>query len=143
MHRTLPVLRCLGLALALSTTVPHLAAADPLLVVASAASPIKALTQQDLADIYLDRNDARNLHGALPLDRAEEPLRERYYRSLGISPSTFRAHWAKRIFTGRGRPPTTVASVELASALERNGNAIFYVESAERPPRTRVLATVD
>lgn len=117
--------------------------AAPLLVVVPESSAIHMLSHEELADIYLDRNAARGTHGVLPLDRTEDPLRERYYRGLGISPTVYRAHWAKRIFTGRGRPPPTVSSGELAGTLERQRNVIFYVEAAERPAKTRVVATVE
>lgn len=139
MHR--PLLR---LTLALVLLALHgLALAAPLLVLVQTASPIQTLTRQELADIYLDRNNARSTSGAVPLDRAEAPLRERFYRGLGISPSAVRSHWAKRVFTGRGRPPVAIPAAELSLALSQQKNALVYADASERPPHTRVVAVLE
>ena len=116
---------------------------DPLLVVVPEASPIQALTKQQLADIYLDRNATRSALAAVPLDREEAPLRDRYYQSLGIASSAVRTYWAKRVFTGRGRPPAAVSAADLATALNQQKNAMTYVEPQERPRHTRVVATLE
>lgn len=132
------------LCIALSLAALHgLARCGPLLVVVPENSPIPMLTKQDLADIYLDRNTTRGALAALPLDRTEDNLRERYYRALGLSPSAVRAYWAKRVFTGRGRPPVMVPGDEVGAALSRQKNALIYVDAAERPRNTRIIATLD
>jgi hypothetical protein len=120
-----------------------LALGGPLLVVVPAGSPIVALTRKDLADIYLDRSET-SLHRALmPMDRTEEALRDRYYQSLGISGSSLRLYWARRIFTGRGRPPPSVSASQLGASLSQQKNTVLYVEPNERPPNTRVVATLE
>lgn len=117
--------------------------AAPLLVVVPEGSMILTLTRQDLADIYLDRNTTRGALAAVPLDRTEDNLRERYYLALGLSPSSVRAYWAKRVFTGRGRPPVMIPGDEVSATLSRQKNALIYVDAAERPRNTRVIATLD
>lgn len=117
--------------------------AAPLLVVVPEGSMILTLTKQDLADIYLDRNSTRSALAAMPLDRSEDTLRERYYQALGLSPSTVRAYWAKRVFTGRGRPPAMVSASEISAALSQQKNTLIYVDAAERPRNTRVVIVLD
>lgn len=137
-----PLLRLVCAALSLMV-LSGWAVAAPLLVVVSEDSTIRALTRQELADIYLDRNTARSTFDAVPLDRAEDALRDRYYLALGLTPATVRSHWAKRVFTGRGRPPPTVSAAELGTALSQQKNTLVYVDAAERPRNTRVIATLD
>lgn len=118
-------------------------AGGPLLVVVHNDSPVQTLTRKELADIYLDLNAARSSRALHPMDRAEDPLRERFYQNLGLAPSAVRLHWAKRVFTGRGRPPPVVSSTDLMPALTQQHNALIYLESGERPPHTRVVTTLD
>ncbi|WP_374591658.1 hypothetical protein [Aquabacterium sp.] len=119
------------------------AVAGPLLVVVPDTSPIQALSRQELIDIYLDLNSARVAQQAMPLDRSEDGLRERFYQSLGVSPSAVRAHWAKRVFTGRGRPPPVVSSASLGATLAQERRALIYLDATERPRNTRVVITLD
>lgn len=119
------------------------ASAGPLLVVVPDTSPIQTVTRQEVIDLYLDLNSARNTLQVDPLDRSEDGLRERFYQSLGVSPSAVRAHWAKRVFTGRGHPPPIVSSANLGVALSQERRALIYVDSAERPRNTRVVITLE
>lgn len=141
LHRIHRPALALVLALAL-LTLQSLAQAAPLLVLVPVDSPIQTLTRQEVTDLYLDRGSARSSSGAEPLDRSETALRERFYRALGISPSAVRAYWAKRIFTGRGRPPVAVSAAGLSLALSQHKNALVYADESERPPHTRVVATL-
>jgi hypothetical protein len=120
-----------------------LAWGGPIWVVVPNDSPIQTLTRQELADIYLDRNVVRSSLKAIPFDREEDTLRERFYLAIGISPSFMRSHWAKRVFTGRGRPPPMVSAAGLTAALSQGKTTLIYVEGAERPSNTRVVATLD
>lgn len=117
--------------------------AAPLLVVVSDSSTIQSLTRQDLVDIYLDRNATRSQLDVMPLDRSEDAVRERYYQALGLSPATVRTYWAKRVFTGRGRPPPLITASDVSTALSQHKNALIYVDASERPRNTRVIITLD
>jgi len=135
---------CLRWLAVLSLLAGHVAAwGSPLLVVVPDTSAIQTLTRQDLVDIYLDLNAARSAQQVVPLDRREDGLRERFYQSLGVSLSAVRAHWAKRVFTGRGRPPPVVSSAELGQTLMQDQHALIYVDGSERPRNTRVVLTLD
>jgi len=50
---------------------------------------------------------------------------------------------AKRVFTGRGRPPPVVSSAELGQTLMQDQHALIYVDGSERPRNTRVVLTLD
>jgi ABC-type phosphate transport system substrate-binding protein len=131
--------RTLGLALALFSA----ASAAEVVAVVSAKSAVTALTKNQVADIFLGRA-SRFPDGeqALPVDQAEgSTAREEFYSTYaGRSPPQIKAHWAKIIFTGRGHPPQEVANgAELKKLLDKNINAIGYIERSSADGAVRVL----
>ena len=135
-------LRTLVTALLMSMAVP--AAAQEVVAVVSARSPVTALNPTQVADIFLGRS-TRFPDGtqAVPIDQAEESeLRDRFYSTYaGKSPSQVKAHWAKIIFTGRGQPPRQVASSQEAKkAIVDNPHAIGYIDARHVDTSVRVLA---
>jgi len=124
---------------------PHAAAADDVVAVVSAKSPITSLNSGQVADIFLGKT-SRFPDGtlAVPIDLPEEsPVRERFYAEYtGKSPAQVKAHWSKIIFTGRGQPPRQVGSgAEAKKVLSENPNAIAYIDSKLVDGSVRVLAS--
>ena len=119
-----------------------LAKAEVVAVVA-ASSPIPALTQDQVAEIFLGKST--RLPGgtvAVPLDLPEgSPARDEFYlRVAGKSPAQLKAFWAKLIFTGRGRPPKSVADPdEVLKHVRQNPAVIGYVDRAYVDATVRVL----
>ena len=135
-------LRALVSVMLMSMPVP--AAAQEVVAVVSARSPVTALKPAQVADIFLGRS-TRFPDGtqAVPIDQAEESeLRDRFYSTYaGKSPSQVKAHWAKIIFTGRGQPPRQVgSSQEARKAIADNPHAIGYIDARHVDPSVRVLA---
>jgi ABC-type phosphate transport system substrate-binding protein len=120
-----------------------LPAAAELVVVVSANSPITQLSDNEIADVFLGK--LTRLPGGTslqPLDQAEgSAAREAFYSKFtGKSPAQVKAFWSKLIFTGRGRPPRSLANdAEVIRALRDNPGAIGYVERASIDAATRVL----
>lgn len=120
------------------------AASAEVVVVVSAQNPVTAIEAAQLSDIYLGRAK-RWPHGnrVVPLDQAEStPAYETFYATrLGRSTAQIKAHWSKRIFTGRGHPPRSVPDGEaMADAVAGDPRAIGYLDSALVDDRLRVLA---
>lgn len=110
----------------------------------SVKSPIRVLTQAQVADIFLGK--LTQLPGGtlpvVPLDQAEgSPVRDEFYlRVTGKSPSQLKAFWSKLIFTGRGRPPKTVTdSTEVLKYLRDNPAVIGYVDRKYADSSVRIL----
>jgi ABC-type phosphate transport system substrate-binding protein len=128
----------LGLVLSLNVpfAVPvHAADARPsgdLVVVVSPRNPVTGLTRNQVADIFLGRSvQFPDGSRAVPLDQPESsPVRSAFNdRVLGRSAAQIRAHWAKIIFTGRGRPPQDVSGcAEVKNAIAEDPRAIGYIE---------------
>lgn len=119
------------------------AAADDVVAVVSAKSPIAALNAAQVADIFLGKTN-RFPDGtlAVPIDLPEEsPVRERFYQEYtGKSPAQVKAQWSKIIFTGRGQPPRQVSTgAEAKKAVVDNPNAIAYIDAKLVDGSVRVL----
>ncbi len=129
----------LGLALCLcwGTTAAQVVA------VVSSKSPVTALSKNQVADIFLGRASRFPDGGpAVPIDQAEGSVaRDEFYEKIaGKSAPQVKAHWAKIIFTGRGRPPEQVSNgVEMKKAITKNPRAIGYIESDQVDANVRVL----
>jgi ABC-type phosphate transport system substrate-binding protein len=120
------------------------AAAQDVVPVVSAKSPVTTLSSSQVADIFLGKT-ARFPDGtqAVPIDLQEDsPARERFYAQYtGKSPAQVKAHWSKLVFTGRGQPPRQVASsAEVRKAVAENPSAIGYLDASQVDSSVRVLA---
>jgi ABC-type phosphate transport system substrate-binding protein len=114
-----------------------------LVVIVSVNSPVTALTENQVADIYLGRT-SQLPSGAqvLPIDLADDAAnRTNFYRIVcGKSPAQLRAYWSKLIFTGGGQPPREVADAEAMKRLVAGGaNAIGYVDRSQLDPSVKAV----
>jgi len=112
-------------------------------VVVSAASPVTALSEAELEDLYLGRsNRFPGGHPAVPLDQRErtDAYPEFYATYMNQTLPQIRAHWSRLIFTGRGRPPRSVAgSREMADAVAADPHSIGYLEPSMVDDRLRAV----
>lgn len=71
------------------------------------------------------------------------PETEKFRESaLNKSNSQFKAYWSKLAFTGKGTPPTEVAtSAEMISAIAADTTAIGFVDSSAVTADVKVVAT--
>jgi ABC-type phosphate transport system substrate-binding protein len=119
------------------------AARAQVVAVVGASSPIKALTSEEIAEIFLGKS-ARLPGGAVavPFDLPEgSPARDEFYlRVAGKSPAQLKAFWSKLIFTGRSRPPKALRdATEVLKVVRQNPAAIGYVDIASVDASVRVL----
>ena len=136
--------RLLALALLVTGLDAIPAAAQEVVAVVSAKSPVTTLSSSQVADIFLGKT-ARFPDGtqAVPIDLQEDsPARERFYdKYTGKSPAQVKAHWSKLVFTGRGQPPRQVNSTaEARKAVAENPSAIGYLDASQVDASLRVLA---
>ena len=119
-----------------------LARADVVAIV-GAHSVFPVLSQTQIADVFLGK--LTRLPGgtlAVPLDQVEGSLlRDEFYqRVTGKTPAQLKAFWSKVIFTGRGRPPRSVAdSGAVLQFVRANPSAIGYVDRRYVDGTVRVL----
>lgn len=119
------------------------AATAEVVAVVSARSPVTALSEHQLADIFLGKlNRFPNGELAVPIDQTEgSAARQEFYeRYAGKSAAQVKAHWAKIIFTGRGQPPVSVSGpAEVKKRLVEDPNAIGYIDRAAVDDSVRIL----
>ena len=112
-------------------------------VVVSHKSPIKSLTAEQTAKIFLGKvvtfPDGTT---AVPVDQPEgSAVRDEFYAKVAHkSPSQLTAYWAKVIFTGDGRPPKLLTdNVAVRKAIAGNPNAIGYIDKSAVNRSVRVV----
>lgn len=120
----------------------HLAQ-PPVIMVVSRDNPTRALSRQEVQDIFLGRStqfpDGRR---AVPVDQSPDSAVRQAFNSdlLERSPAQIRSHWAKIIFTGRGRPPVDVADDDaVKAAITSNAHAIGYIRPDQVDDRVSVV----
>lgn len=107
-------------------------AAPDVVVVVSAASRITEIPRLHLVDLFMGRT-SRFPDGApaVPVDQRPGSADRAAFSSafLGRSEAQVKAHWAKIIFTGRGRPPVEAASGEaVRTMVAADPQAIGYLD---------------
>ncbi|WP_427978197.1 phosphate ABC transporter substrate-binding protein [Agarivorans sp.] len=128
------------LALCLSSL--SLASAAAPVVIANSAGP-DALSQADVKKLFLGK--LKKLpNGAEPLVieyNEGDALRASFHELVsGKTEAQLQAYWSKLIFTGKAKPPQTVASASVAVAqVSANANAIGYVDEADVTGAVKVV----
>jgi ABC-type phosphate transport system substrate-binding protein len=112
-------------------------------VVVAAQSNVAALSNSQVADIFLGKT-RRFPNGdlAIPIDQAEgSAAREQFYLKVASrSPAQIKSHWSKIIFTGRGQPPVAVSDdAELKKRIAGNPAAIGYLDRRSLDASVREL----
>lgn len=114
------------------------ASANEIIVVVRQDSEAAAMTQTEVANLFLGREGSNNK--LIPFDQDDSQLRERFYRDVAdLSLSSVRAYWAKRVFTGRGRPPGILKQHEMEQVLKENPAAVLYSADDQQPAGSRIL----
>jgi ABC-type phosphate transport system substrate-binding protein len=141
------LLKFIGMSsLAAVLSVSAMQASAEVVVVVSAKSPVSALSESQVADIFLGRTSYfPSGEEAVPLDLTEDTsARAEFYRECtGKSPSQLRAYWSKLIFTGRAQPPRELAD---ASAIKRylqsRPSAIGYIDRKDVDANVKVVLSL-
>jgi hypothetical protein len=128
-----------GLVLCLATG----AAMADVVAVVSSKSPVSVLSKNQVTEIFLGIvTKFPDGTQAMPIDQQEgSPGRDEFYATFaGRSPAEIKSHWTKIIFTGRGKPPRTVAdSVEAKKLTAANLQAISYMERRDVDSSVKVI----
>lgn len=114
------------------------AVADEILVVTGEDAPVNTLNRTETANLFLGLDHTTT--SLTPFDQRDRDLRRDFYREVaGRSLASVRAHWAKRVFTGRGRPPDMLAAGEVDQAIRENPASVTYVPEVQLPNGGKVL----
>ena len=130
------LLSSLGLLILLQLT--PIAAAEEIFLVARQDAPVESLNHKETANLFLGLG--RTSTPLTPFDQRDKQVRKDFYREVaGRSLASVRAHWAKRVFTGRGRPPVMLSSEETDQVIREVPAAVTYVPEDQQPEDSKVL----
>ena len=135
-----PLIRLFG---ALLICLASAALQADVVAVVSTKSSVITLSKSQVADIFLGKiGRYPNGTQAVPIDQEEGSTArtEFYTRYTSKSPAQMKAHWSKIIFTGRGKPPPSVAnSIEARKLIAADSRAISYIDRSAVDSSVRVL----
>ncbi len=120
-----------AIALAIALNLLSAAAAEELVIV-TANDNVEELVLEDVARIFLGkvtRYPSGEQVVPLDLDPADPSYAEFARKVLNKTPAQLKAYWAKRIFTGKGKPPRSIAnSEELRSLVSSDKRYLSYLD---------------
>lgn len=97
-------------------------------VVAHKNSPLTALTQEEVVNLFLGKHKTQQEIVVKPLDNKDNALRERFYRATAnMSAMRVKAYWSRIVFSGQGRPPREISSTEAQTVLVEEPGALTYI----------------
>jgi len=105
-----------------------------MVVVVSKDSPVDALENQQIANIFLTRtNRYPNGHKATPIELSHSQIRESFYQQIsGKTPTQLMAYWTTLIFSGKGKPPRGFGDIHsLITRLENSPGSISYLSLSQ------------
>lgn len=141
MRKLITILGCCLALLALPS-----AASQDLYVVVNKQNPLKALTKQQLTDLFMGRSPYFPSGAAvLKLDApGSSSLRQQFYHALvNMSLPEVNAYWARLMFSGRATPPMQVASEnDMLQLISQNPNAIGYIPAGAMNEEVKVLFVI-
>lgn len=116
-------------------------------VVVSAHSDMAALSQKEIKDIFLGKSKALpNGVTAVPVNQSEKsPIYNSFNEKvLGKPSSKVLQYWARQIFSGKGKPPTTVDGDQaVIEHITTHKGGIGYIDSGAVTDQVRVLLKIE
>jgi dTDP-4-amino-4,6-dideoxygalactose transaminase len=94
-------------------------------VISDKKSNIEQSTKEDIAKVYLKKNNKLNGIKVTPID-VKEDYNQFCIKVLNKSPQKTHAYWMKQIFLGNKRPPKRVNRDKLKDELKNQKNSIGY-----------------
>ncbi|HEV8578298.1 MAG TPA: substrate-binding domain-containing protein [Thermoanaerobaculia bacterium] len=120
-------------------------AADSFVVIVNEASPLSALSKQQVSDVFFRKTTKwQDGTDAVPIDLGESsPTRASFSKSvLGKGVAAVKSYWQRMIFSGRAVPPSEKASAaDVMSFVRTHPGAIGYVpQGTPLAPGVKALA---
>lgn len=113
-------------------------------VVVSAKSSVGNLTSDQVGQLFLSKTGSfPNGEAAVPIDQADGPAKDSFYSKVtGKDAAQLRAYWSQLIFTGKAKPPKSVAdSNEVKKLISANPNMIGYIDKGGVDASVKVVFT--
>lgn len=117
--------------------------ADRIVVVVSRDATVDSLNAKQVADHFLG-NTPESSPINTPFDRDDFVLKGHFYRQVaGMSLNRLRAYWAKKVFTGRGRPPRVISPDMIDDGSVFGDSFITYMYEGEVTDALKVVYALE
>ncbi|MCK4441620.1 MAG: hypothetical protein KAU90_06415 [Sulfurovaceae bacterium] len=97
-------------------------------IITSNKSPIKGISREDLAKIYLKKKDTINGIKVIPIDN-KDSYNEFCKKVIKKTPKQLRAYWMKEIYRGDKQPPQKLSTTQIKERMQKNPKIISYTSS--------------
>lgn len=115
----------------------------PIVVVVNQNSPVAQLTRDEVAMLFLGKLKRVHDVDITPLDNKNAELRERFYQAIAeMNGIRIKAYWSRIVFSGQGRPPMVVSTVEAATKLDVDLGCMAYVQANQVTPSMKIVFNV-
>lgn len=125
---------------------PSLAASGEIVVVANKNNPLAALNKQQIIDIFMGRTKFYSSGDRIVLLDQEitSSARKSFYQNLvNKTLNEINSYRARLLFSGRFALPKEVSDDEMIKRLEKDPNAIGYIDADKISNSLKVLGYVD
>jgi len=97
-------------------------------IVTSNKNPIKNVTIEQLASVYLKKTD--NIDGikVIPIDN-KDSYHEFCKKVIKKTPKQLHAYWMKEIYRGNKQPPPKLSDKQIKEKMEQNPKVISYTSN--------------
>ncbi len=136
----------LVLAILFLSVMPSLAASGEIAVVANKNNPLAALSKQQIVDIFMGRTKFYSTGQRIVLldQEIDSSARRVFYRNLvNKTLNEINSYRARLLFSGRFALPKEVSDDEMIKRLEKDSNAIGYIEADKVNDSLKVLGYVE
>jgi len=110
--------------LLLLTTLSIMAFSD-IKIVTSNKSPLKNVSLEELAKVYLKKQDTINGIKVIPIDN-KDSYNDFCIKVIKKTPKQLRAYWMKEIYRGNKQPPLKLSSTQIKKKIAQNPKVISY-----------------
>jgi len=110
--------------LLLLTTLSIMAFSD-IKIVTSTKSPLKTVSLEELAKVYLKKQDTLNGVKVIPIHN-KDSYNDFCIKVIKKTPKQLRAYWIKEIYRGDKQPPQKLSSSQIKQKLVKNPKIISY-----------------
>jgi hypothetical protein len=97
-------------------------------IITSANSPLKPVTKQELADLYLGKISKIQGLTVTPIDNIEN-YKEFYMKITGKTPKEIKAYWMRELYKGDRTPPKKMSTKNIKALIEKNHLVISYAKN--------------
>jgi len=134
------------LAILFLSVMPSLAASGEIAVVANKNNPLAALSKQQIVDIFMGRTKFYSTGQRIVLldQEIDSSARRVFYQNLvNKTLNEINSYRARLLFSGRFALPKEVSDDEMIKRLEKDSNAIGYIEADKVNDSLKVLGYVE